>query len=45
MDVVDVVAGATDEPVVLHALDAVADPADLFGLARHVFRLLRSDVG
>ena len=35
VDVVDVVAGAADEPVVLHAPDAVADPADLFGLARH----------
>ena len=40
VDVVDVVAGAADEPVVLDALDAVADPADLFGLGRHVVWLL-----
>jgi hypothetical protein len=32
VDVVDVVAGAADEPVVLDAPDAVSDPSDLFGL-------------
>ena len=34
-DVVDVVALAADEPVVLLAADAVADPADLLWLGRH----------
>jgi hypothetical protein len=32
VDVVDVVAGAADEPVVLYSANAVTDPADLFGV-------------
>ena len=36
LDVVDVVAAAADEAVVLLASDAVADAADLFGLGGHV---------
>ena len=36
MDVVDVVAGAADEAVVLHAPDAVTDPSDLLDLGCHV---------
>ncbi len=35
-DVVDVVAAAADEPLVLLALDRVADAADLFG-GRHLY--------